>query len=363
MESSRNYGLDMLRVLSMLGIVSLHVINEGGIKQAAIGDFLPYSVVKFIYLFAICSVDVFAMMSGYLYAGRNKVKTKNLVSLLTIMVLYSVLITVVFLIWKPMEYSGLKTTIYGFFPPLDDHYWYITSYILLFILMPVLNTAMEYIGNKRLIKLMIVLFVMLSVLPTFGMTDFFRTQNGYSPWWLIYCYCIGYCIKICDLPEKIKNHSGALLLTAVVIEWVIWTGSEMLYQALTGKFTGRISNLLASYVSPIIILNSILILCLFLKIKLKHNITKKILLSASGAAFSVYIIHGHVRVYYGLISGSFAFLAELNGFICGIGVILSSAAIFIVCWSIDLIRQFLFRVLKINKLIEFLGEKVDRLIP
>lgn len=29
----RNYGLDLLKILSMCGIIGLHVINQGGIYQ------------------------------------------------------------------------------------------------------------------------------------------------------------------------------------------------------------------------------------------------------------------------------------------------------------------------------------------
>ncbi len=61
-KSERNFGIDALRLASMLGIVLMHVLYKGGIltKNAGVDN-------RILWLFETacsCSVNCFAMISG-----------------------------------------------------------------------------------------------------------------------------------------------------------------------------------------------------------------------------------------------------------------------------------------------------------
>lgn len=62
----RNTGLDLCRIISMLGIVILHVIGKGGALQTVSGQYtMKQWMIELLFICALCSVNVFALMSGY----------------------------------------------------------------------------------------------------------------------------------------------------------------------------------------------------------------------------------------------------------------------------------------------------------
>lgn len=75
----RNIGLDYLRIISMLGIISLRIIGCGGLAEAAKGT---HSIVfiNMVSTISYCSVNVFAMLSGYLYVEKENIKMEILLA-------------------------------------------------------------------------------------------------------------------------------------------------------------------------------------------------------------------------------------------------------------------------------------------
>lgn len=76
-ESGRNYGFDILRCLSMLGIIGLHIMNAGGVKRNYTFGTIDSIGIEFIYILLLSSVNVFAMLSGYLYAKKQVLHTQE----------------------------------------------------------------------------------------------------------------------------------------------------------------------------------------------------------------------------------------------------------------------------------------------
>ena len=71
LTSERQYGIDLLRIISMCGIIGLHVINRGGVLAYSDESTLTIQGIRFIAIICYCSVNVFAMISGWLYVGQS----------------------------------------------------------------------------------------------------------------------------------------------------------------------------------------------------------------------------------------------------------------------------------------------------
>ena len=69
--SRRNYGIDMLRIISMIMIPILHVLGHGGILDATEQLSLKYNVAWFMEIAALCSTNVYGIISGYVGYGTN----------------------------------------------------------------------------------------------------------------------------------------------------------------------------------------------------------------------------------------------------------------------------------------------------
>lgn len=69
--TKRNSGIDVLRILSMVGIVSLHVIGLGGGEELIPEGTLSNIIVRYIWIISFISVDVFGILTGYLNCNKK----------------------------------------------------------------------------------------------------------------------------------------------------------------------------------------------------------------------------------------------------------------------------------------------------
>ena len=135
--TKRNYGIDLCRILSMLGIVVLHVIGKGGAQQLVNGSYTAgYWASEWLFICAVCSVDVFAIMSGYLGLNKKASSLYRALELISVVLFFSVLSTSFFAIFYPEKVLNIKSIIVGLFPPMADRYWYIMNFIPILIMQP-----------------------------------------------------------------------------------------------------------------------------------------------------------------------------------------------------------------------------------
>lgn len=89
----RNYGIDLLKLFAMLGVVMLHVLGRGGVVSASISEGLfsvKYLVLYWLYAFVYPAVNVFVLSTGYVMWNR-KWRLSRLVELWIEVVFYSVI--------------------------------------------------------------------------------------------------------------------------------------------------------------------------------------------------------------------------------------------------------------------------------
>lgn len=89
---SRNIRIDIIRVGSMLGIITLHILGIVGVRNSLSITQVGYWIAYFLEVLSGCSVDVFAVMSGYLLYGKKR-KLKRIIELIATVLFFSILIT------------------------------------------------------------------------------------------------------------------------------------------------------------------------------------------------------------------------------------------------------------------------------
>lgn len=352
--SERAYGLDMLRFISMLGIIGLHVINGGGYLRAA-SSTTQLIAVRVVLVLCYCSANTFAMLTGYLYASKERHNSTNLISLLAATFFYCVVILTFFICFKPELFQERRLYAYALCPPLMGRYWYLTSYLLLFVMIPYINVLLKTLGEKQFTRMLFLLLLLFSFATTFASTDFFKVYSGYSPVWLVFCYVCGAYIYRSKGRTIVKNKKCVLAMffvnTAVVVVSCFWPLSS---------FLGTVE--LYGYTSPFMLANAAILLVIFSDISIEKRVFRKLTKSLSKCSFGVYIIHSHLLVYDYVLCDAFLRLSINNTLIYTLGLLLSILAIFAVCWPIEELRLYLFKQLGISKLEERFGEKVNGLM-
>ena len=91
-----------------------------------------------------------------------------------------------------------------------------------------------------------------------------------------------------------------------------------------------------------------------------HVNINNVLISRIGKySLAVYIIHCHRLIYDWIIKDRMIFIKTYNIIIELLILILTSFAIYLVCMFIEIVKNRLFELFKINKLINKIGDRLD----
>lgn len=340
-KSTRNYGVDLLRILCIFGVVVLHVQGHGRVLETTVSP-LGFSLAWLLEIIAYPAVNCFILISGFVGYRAEKYypKLSNLLYLFITALFYSVTICLILKHFYPLAISE-KDTFEAFFPVTKSQYWFFTSYFAMFLISPTLNLFVHKARDKMLF-IFILAFVFLSVFSLKG--DPFVLNKGYSFIWFSLIYIIGAIIKKYDIPRKISLlWSVSFIVVAIFTTWI--TKIVLHFNAMPSS---KDENLFISYCSPTIIIMAICLLCIFSKLKISK--VHGLISFFASSAFSVYLIHDNLYIRNILMSGRFAFINEQSAFLLPLLVLCCAAGIFLVCTLIDKIRILLFDLCRVKKL-------------
>ena len=174
-KTERNYGIDALRIISMMMIVLLHIVNTDALQNCFIRYSLGYEIISLVKAATFYAVNCYALISGFV--GINaKHRYSNIVLLWIRVVLYLAIFSCVFKFIFP-ESFGIKKIIMSFFPIMTNQYWYFTSYFILFLFVPLLNNAVQHISKRQMSVLMVILFSLCSLTARNGYEVIFQLQQ------------------------------------------------------------------------------------------------------------------------------------------------------------------------------------------
>lgn len=355
MSEERNYGIDLLKIVSMFMVVILHVLGHGGVLETALDLTLNDTIAWFVEILCMCAVNIFALTTGYLYINR-KFKYKNIIGLWILVLFYNVVFTLL------IKRNDLLSIVTSFFPVSNNVYWYFSSYFAFILFVPFINKYLCKISEDEHRTLIITtLFVMcgLGFFTYILNNDVLRINRGYSPIWLASLYIVGAYIKLYDFNFKHKSKLFYFLiyllssLVALLARIVI-----LKFSILNMYFSDKV---LLEYMSFPIVINSIVLFLLFLKIKF-NDYLKKILSFFSGLSFSVYLIHEHslMRTYF--LNNLYIHFAYMPAYQMIFMVLFTAFVIYVVCTLIDIVRYYLFKIFRVEKLSCWLDEKIVSLL-
>ena len=346
MVQNRNYGIDVLRIISMLMVVTLHILGHGGILGALFPTSISYKTIWFLEIMCYCAVNCYVLISGYVNIN-SKYKYSNIIVLWLQVFFYSVIISLgLFLLNK----TDKNTLFQALFPLCSHQYWFFTSYFGLFLFIPIINKAIQIIDEKIMKRIVYLLILFMSILPTLLQNDIFNTKNGYSTMWFIVLYIIGAYIG----KYKPYRHKSYVYLTGygicIFLTWVSKLAIEK-YSIINN------SHLMISYTSPTILMSGIFLILFFSNYRLNPAL-KRIVSLFSSTSFGVYLIHEHPLIRAIIIKNRFVGYASLSIDKLLVNVIFIVIFIYIICSFLDYIRLCFFNKLNIKQRIRLIEIKL-----
>lgn len=358
-KSGRNYGIDLLRILSMFSIVLLHVLGEGGIGQGVAPfsrNYYGYLTLRFLNEFA---VDAFGMVSGYVMC-KSRPRISRLISLWLEVLFYSAGISMLFILFNCPVVSSVRAEFYSMLLPITGgRYWYMSCYFCLCLFIPVLNAGLEKLSKRELLGTLLGLFFLICVAGSLNTSrkDPFAMNYGFSAAWLCVLYLAGGAYRIHGEQLRIRAWQALLGIAACVLATVYF---KHWMDANRWRLSYTLDWMMMSNVSITYTLTAFFMLTLFARMK-PGAAAQKVIRLLSPAALGVYLIHVHPMVWSRFITSRFAGLAGLHWLAMLAAAVAAAMGIFAACMAIELGRIHLFRLIRIEKLCEGAEKLLQRL--
>lgn len=352
----RSVSLDLLRTVSMAGVIGLHVF--GSIFNANIDARLSL-LIRIAYTLLYCSVNLFALLSGYLYLDKN-VKTSSITKIWISTLFWCAVLTIISVIYIPG--IGIKQIISYLLPYSADRLWYITCYTFCFFLIPFLNKCLSLFKKEELQRLLIILFILMSLITTFTIADRFHiVSNGYSGLWICYMFIWGGYLK----KYGIKGTGLYMISIILCLNAFMLVTSSYLFELLFKTVDPDKILILYRYSSPFIVINSLLLFYIFVElVRIRNSRTVKWIFRLSAVSSGVYIIHAHPFILdHIIVFNTFKTILSHESFI--VSFILLTAvviAIYVLCGLAEFARQKLFQLLHMEKLSNWSANVIDFIV-
>ena len=213
-KSGRMANLELLRCVAMMMVVVLHFLGKGYLLPEIGGPYLGTTgwVAWLLEGFCIVAVNVYMLISGY-FLSASSFKLSRLIGLWLQLWFYSVCFGLAgAIIGLPAE-TALDTHYFLtlLFPVSMGHYWFITAYIFLYILLPFVGRAVRQMSRQQLqaaIGLLLLVFcLMKSVLPVRLEMD----KLGYDCLWYLCVFLTAAYIRRFGIPFLEKEGRGIVL--------------------------------------------------------------------------------------------------------------------------------------------------------
>lgn len=334
--SERNYGIDLLRIVSMIGVMMLHILGHGGVLSCLKVLSVNYNVAWLLEICAYCAVDCFVLISGFI-GVQSKVRYANLVCLWFETEIYSVGIMIFFTSLYGVR--NIKECIISFFPVTMTQYWFFSMYVGMMLMAPVLNT---FVNKTKLsfalptLVIMTLLYAGLSIMNE----NVFELSGGYSVIWFLILYLWGGII--CKIKKVYQFNLKRIKFTMLILTIITWI-LKLSFEAITLKVFGETKggSIFIKYTSPFVLCVAIGLLIVFSEFKCKKIIPT--LRYLTPLTFSAYLIQDNKYIREYCVKNAFGFLAEKNIFVLVLGVVVSSIICFGITTTFDLIRFFIFK--------------------
>lgn len=339
----------------MVFIVLWHIISKGTIIEDS-GNIAIATVFKMLKYVLIIHVNSFVIVMGYFQYG-SRFKLSKLFSLIFEVLFYSITIFIILYKFGYISDVNLTTKINVFIPFSSVDYWFISSYLIVYLLSDYINILLKNLNHNQLKKLIITCFMIFSVIPfVTGMR--LIQNNGYNFFHFIFLYIIGAYLRQYPLKENYIFNKMNIKLYRLIMIIGFFMCSSYSYFLFTfavnnlhiGNLFNHISSILLmsqdSYASPIVIIQTVCYFEFFRTLKIKSNVINFI----SSCVFGIYLFHENTylrAVMYKL----FEFGNEvIYGRKIYLQILVCLIIIFVVGMLIEIIRKLLVKTIVSTKM-------------
>ena len=345
----RQINLEILRIISMLMIITLHFLGHGKVLSNVEANssfyYLTWSIEGICYI----AVNCYVLISGY-FLVNSTFRIEKLITLLVQVIFYSAFIYILFCVSGYTNFTLLEF-LKAITPTISGEYWFVTMYVGMYVLSPFINVLIKNMNQKQHMSCILLLIFLFSILPSIVYYSAgLNFGGGTGVVWFIVLYMIAAYIKKYYVPEyKVSTYLLRYLIFAILVpacKFLLEYCANILGESIGNtEFLYSLSNKVYQYNSIVVLGASVMFFLLFLNIR-NENLSEKVL-HISSLCFGVYLIHDnrYIRpVLWELINppqyiGRWSFMFYMSG---------SIVLIFIYCILVEYIRKKLWGFISLH---------------
>ena len=351
-KSERDSKLELLRIVAIILIVSHHYALHG-FEFKNLNFNINKLLLDFLILGGKVGVNLFIVISSY-YLIDSKITLKKIINLILKVKIYAILFLLVF--WSMGEIVTIKSIIRSLFPILYSLYWFVSAYIIFYMISPILNIALKNMEKNNIKKLIIISVLIYSIFShSIGGRLFYSEII-----WFSILYTIVYYIKIYIKTEVINN---SILKYISILTYILLYLSVLVFEVM-----GKYNLIFKKYSTYFIAENSILSLTFSISIFLiflkKTSFKSKFINYIATGTLGIYLVHENVFMRPFLYNNILNNSEYINK---GVGIFLlhsliSIIFIFFFSLCVDIIlNNVVYRILSL-KISDKIEENINKII-
>lgn len=350
-KKNRNSGIELLRIFAILMVLCLHRAGNGTLQSAPKYS-VSYYVLWFIQTAGYKAVDIFFLISGF-FGIKQQLKAEKILKMECKVLTYFLPVYFLAVAVGYIPFSG-RELLRGFFPWIGGHYWYYTAYISMMLLTPWINKLISAMSQKQYL-LLVLLLCGIAAIPV---GDAFFTNEGYSAIWAVALYLLGGYLRLYARPMKARTGIGlSFLCTVFSFGWFVVVGLA------TDRLLGRqvLHTHFLTYTRFPVVLGAVFAVLGFSQLDIR-GVGAKLINAVSRHTFGVYLLHSCVLMdvlFWTRLFPAEAVAGKPWYFLYVIGSVL---LMYLVCLTVDFLRDILFMPLERSRFFPKMGEKVENLV-
>ena len=211
---SRMANLELLRCIAMMMVVVLHFLSKGDLLPSLSNPNMGSEgyAAWLLESFCIVSVNVYMLISGY-FLCTSSFKLSRLIGLWFQILFYSVCFGLIgafsgILTETPFDTHYILTLV---FPVSMGHYWFLTAYVYLYLLLPFIGRAVKQMSRQQLQWSLALLFFALCLLKSILPLRLEMDSMGYDCLWYLCVFLAAAYMRRFGVPFLEKKGRGLLV--------------------------------------------------------------------------------------------------------------------------------------------------------
>ena len=361
-KKKRDANIELLRIVAMLMIITLHFNNQ---SKALLELGEPASSVQIfatiLEAIAITGVNVYVLISGY-YLSSSKVKFSKILLLILQVYFYTLLISGAMMFvgaYSVKPEDKLDRALRYLFPISSEHYWFVTAYVIMYVLAPVMNAAVNTLKRKQLKTVIIGLLTWFCFIKSIVPAKFGTDRMGYDFGWFICLYLIAAYIRKYNvvLFRDAKRSALVYLVSVIVIAAIGFIFYKINFDTTTRIYSEEIGDYIykgkfqyyagvpCHYNFFFALTGALGLFSVFRFMRLKENLFAEVIRIIAPYTLGVYLLHMHFEIADRWVEWIEQIIGETpldNVLMYFIHLVVSIVIVFFAGVFVDWIRKYIF---------------------